>query len=316
MSAKRKHRTTNEYLKYLKGELSREERYSFERDLEADQFEMEAMEGMAPITPGELEEDLLTINATLNRRLRRRRRRTIYSIAAGIASILRVGTVFLNIYEINPKTASEPTLVGESFLQEDTDDVARRNRQEEKSLLLTTEPEELVEEEARALKAVPDQEQAGGREEVVIQEEDVLFAAEAPVEEAFDDAMVSEEREAAAPVATEVLAIEAQPKRSQKKGIAQDAPTAYAANRVSGIVVSAENQEPLPGASILVKGSDSGLVADLDGRFSLVADQQDETTVIASFVGMETGEYQLSGGKENLVVMQPDMATINEVVIL
>jgi len=31
---------------------------------------------------------------------------------------------------------------------------------------------------------------------------------------------------------------------------------------------------------------------------------------------METGEYRLSGGKENLVVMQPDMATLNEVVIL
>jgi hypothetical protein len=88
------------------------------------------------------------------------------------------------------------------------------------------------------------------------------------------------------------------------------------ANRVSGIVVSSEDQEPLPGASILVKGSDSGMVADMDGRFSLVADQQDQTTVIASYVGMKTSEYQLAEGKENRVVMQPDMATLDEVVVI
>ena len=52
MAAKRKHRSTNEYLKYLRGELSPEERYSFERDLEADAFEREAMEGRLPPLSG------------------------------------------------------------------------------------------------------------------------------------------------------------------------------------------------------------------------------------------------------------------------
>ncbi|MEA3461264.1 MAG: carboxypeptidase-like regulatory domain-containing protein [Bacteroidota bacterium] len=317
MSAKRKHRTTDEYLKYLKGELSREERYSFERDLEADQFEMEAMEGMEQATPGELEEDLLTIHATLNKRLRRRRRRTVYSIAAGIASILIVGTVFLNIYEINPKTASESIPMDESFLQEDA--IAPEDLKEEQD---KTHEAAQVQEEARPQKMVhvqepvPALEEARGREEIVVQKEEVLYAAEPPGEEVLDDVIVSEEMEAPAPVATEVLVVEAQPKRSQKKERTPDAAMAYSANRVSGIVVSAEDQEPLPGASILVKGRDSGMVADMDGRFSLVADQQDQTTVIASFVGMETDEYQLTGGKENRVVMQPDRTTLNEVVIL
>ena len=66
----------------------------------------------------------------------------------------------------------------------------------------------------------------------------------------------------------------------------------------------------------MVKGSDSGQVADMEGRFSLVTDQQAQTTVIASYVGMETEEYELAGGEENQVVMQPDMATLNEVVVI
>ena len=100
MSAKRKYRTPNEYLKYLKGELSREERNTFERDLQADPFEMDAMEGMEQIPARELEEDMLSLHASLNKRLKRRKRRNFYYAAASVASLLIVGTVFLNIYNL------------------------------------------------------------------------------------------------------------------------------------------------------------------------------------------------------------------------
>ena len=116
MAAKRKHRSTNAYLKYLKGELSTVERYAFERDLEADPFDMEAMEGMEKISASDVEEDLLALHAKLGARLKRRRRRTFYYVAASVASLLIVGTVFVNIYDFNPKTASESIPTDESFL--------------------------------------------------------------------------------------------------------------------------------------------------------------------------------------------------------
>ena len=85
MAAKRKHRSTHEYLKYLKGELSPEERYSLERELEADPFEREALEGMESLATSEVEEDLLTLHANLRSRLNRRKRRTFYYVAASVA---------------------------------------------------------------------------------------------------------------------------------------------------------------------------------------------------------------------------------------
>ena len=348
MSAKRKHRTTNEYLKYLKGELSREERHSFERDLEADPFEMEAMEGMEKQTALEVEEDLLSMHATLQKRIRRRRRRTFYSIAATVASMLIVGTVFINIYNINPKSAEESILKDETFLHEETAVQSETPVQEGKSAdrIILEEVDDMEQEvpeeevvpaqipvqvDAPVPEQTPDQQkglarnETPGQEEIVVHQEKALRVANVVSDEAevVSEAVLIEEtqrmrEEAEAPVseADKLVVMEAEPKRSQKKGRAQVAPARASTSRVGGIVVSSEDMEPLPGASIMVKGSDSGMVADMDGRFTIVADQQVLTTVIASYVGMETGEYQLAGGTENQVVMQPDMATLNEVVVI
>ena len=341
MSAKRKHRSTNEYLKYLKGELSREERYSFERDLEADPFDMEAMEGMEQSSVADTEEDLLSLHASLHRRLKRKRRHRIYSLAAAVASILIVGTVFLNIYEINPDTASESIPEDESFLHEDAGLPSEAPGQVEKSEDRIVAPEEDDEAEPPVVGQIqesdPAREHVQVQERVEVQEDEMDMDITPVVEEVYvqeeeqgqmkalvqeedpapDNAMVLEEKvQVPAPVAGEVVAVEAQAKRSRKKESAPEAAAPYAVKRVSGIVVSSEDQEPLPGASISVKGSDSGMVTDLEGRFSLVSDQQDQTTVIASYIGMETGEYQLAGGKENLVVMQPDISSLDEVVVV
>lgn len=344
MSAKRKHRSIREYLGYLKGESSAEERYSLERDLQADPFEMEAMEGMEKIPAGELEEDLLSLHDTLRKRINRRRRRTFYSIAASIASLLIVGTVFFNIYNINPRTAEESILKDESFLQEDLTGQAELDEaaeQDEGARIQTGAPAPA---ETRARETEVEMEDPRDLEEKVVHQEMAMQAAEISGEalsleeverineEVVAEAAVQENRAPVQPIsapvqkaaepmdmeADELVIMEAEPKRAQKKGRAQDAPALVSVSpqKVSGIVVSSEDMEPLPGASILVKGSDSGMVADMEGRFSLETDQQAQTTVIASYVGMETEEYRLEEGTENRVVMKPDMATLDEVVVI
>lgn len=324
MVAKKKHRSTHEYLKYMKGDLSPEERHSFERDLEADPFEKEAMEGMEKVSADHLEEDLLSLHAGLQKRLSRRRRRTWYYVAATVASILIVGTVFINIYDIDPKTASESIPVDESFLNEDAGDEA-----------------ELMEAEAaRVMKAGE-------------QAEDLEADAPAPVARGKEILQeVDSEKEIHEDLAPEVVAVEAQPKSSRKKDKALEkdveepleelmekreeelveaplaAPVAapaeaamadqkaFAGGRISGIVVSAEDMEPLPGASLLVRGADSGMMTDMEGRFAFYSDKKEPETLIASYVGMVTDEYKVEGGFDNQVVMRPDQVLLSEVVVI
>jgi hypothetical protein len=357
MSGKRKHRNTHEYLRYLKGELSREERYAFERDLEADPFLKEAMQGMESLNPRELEEDLLSIHATLQKRLSRRRRIRWYYAAASVASLLIVGTIFLTIYNINPKTASESIPRDESFLHEES--ITQPGVADKESLEKTQVPvPEITAEEPAAQDKGKIREEAMEVAEAGENAEVGKVAAGAKVTEAgkaAEDERVAEPRRAMvqepAPEAPEVVAVEAKPLRTRKKAESEenvipeqdaaisakaaampeqnealqeqkaaimlpDAGAQAQGRRVSGIVVSAENQEPLPGASILVKGTDSGLVTNLDGRFTMVADPQTPPTVIASYVGMEPGEYKLDENKENKLALQPDPNMLNEVVVM
>ena len=44
---------------------------------------------------------------------------------------------------------------------------------------------------------------------------------------------------------------------------------------VNGKVISSENKQPLPGATIAVKGSNKSTVTNANGEFSIAADEKD-----------------------------------------
>ncbi|WP_321282487.1 SusC/RagA family TonB-linked outer membrane protein [Marinifilum fragile] len=71
---------------------------------------------------------------------------------------------------------------------------------------------------------------------------------------------------------------------------------------------------PLPGVSVVIKGSNIGVATDINGEYSLVIDGGEET-LIFSFVGMEPQEIKYKGQSQLDVVLFEDTATLNEVVI-
>ncbi|WP_428740268.1 TonB-dependent receptor [Tenacibaculum sp.] len=73
------------------------------------------------------------------------------------------------------------------------------------------------------------------------------------------------------------------------------------------------NNEPLPGANILVKGTTNGTSTDLNGEFSLNADPNG--ILIISFSGFETQEVQIAG-KSNFNIILKEGLQLEEVVIV
>ena len=83
---------------------------------------------------------------------------------------------------------------------------------------------------------------------------------------------------------------------------------------VKGIVLDS-NGVPLPGASVLEKGTTNGAQTDFDGNFSLDVSSQNATLVI-SYLGYATKEILVDGQTTLKVTLIEDTATLDEVVVI
>jgi hypothetical protein len=62
----------------------------------------------------------------------------------------------------------------------------------------------------------------------------------------------------------------------------------YAQNIVTGTIIDSEMGKGLPGATIIVKGTNIGVNTDFDGKFEIISDNSG--TLIVSFVGYASQE--------------------------
>jgi TonB family protein len=85
-------------------------------------------------------------------------------------------------------------------------------------------------------------------------------------------------------------------------------------NTVQGQVISTEGQ-PLPGVTVTVKGTTTGVATDAQGNFSLRL-PKDNATLLFRYIGYETKEKAVTANTESLTVdMQVDTRSLSEVVV-
>ena len=85
---------------------------------------------------------------------------------------------------------------------------------------------------------------------------------------------------------------------------------ALAQTKVTGTVISAEDNEPIIGASVLVQGQKSGTVTDATGQFSLNVPAGKK--IVISYIGMET---QTVTPKNGMQIIMQNSAELKEVVV-
>ncbi len=84
-------------------------------------------------------------------------------------------------------------------------------------------------------------------------------------------------------------------------------------NIVRGKVTS-QNGEPLPGVSVVIKGTTTGTITDVNGNYALNA--QPDDILIFSFIGMRTREVEVNNRTTFDIIMEEETVGVGEVVVI
>src|SRR5690554_4965757 len=84
---------------------------------------------------------------------------------------------------------------------------------------------------------------------------------------------------------------------------------------ITGTVTGSDDGQPIPGASVFVKGTTMGTITQIDGDYTINV-PQDAEVLVFSFVGMQTQEQEIAGRSVIDVVLGSDAIAMDEVIVV
>jgi TonB-linked SusC/RagA family outer membrane protein len=85
--------------------------------------------------------------------------------------------------------------------------------------------------------------------------------------------------------------------------------------QVKGVVTSGTDNTPLPGVNVVEKGTQNGVVTDLNGKFSITLNDP-SSVLVFSFVGFLTEEVAVAGLTSIDVVLVEDIQKLDEIIVI
>ncbi len=83
---------------------------------------------------------------------------------------------------------------------------------------------------------------------------------------------------------------------------------------VTGKITTADDGSPLPGVNVLIKGTSTGSITDVDGNYKINV-PNDQAVLVFSFIGYKAQEITVGAQTTLNVVLEVDATQLNEVVI-
>ncbi len=83
---------------------------------------------------------------------------------------------------------------------------------------------------------------------------------------------------------------------------------------IGGIVVSSEDNMPIPGVNVIVQGTVRGVSTDFDGRYSIKVNQGE--TLEFSSLGFKTTRILIQDQTQVDIILESDIATLDEIVVI
>ena len=323
MSTGRKHSTlTSEQIRdYLKGRLTGKKAHAVERQLLHDPFDEEAMEGYAQFDPELTQADLDRLKEQIAAKAEKRethlwRWAATFALLA-VASVIvwlvipsrettrlslkeedkqeegSAATGDLDIVEEAPVTPEPPISQKESI------PVAEEARPKPVENVLADEKEKVFSEENAIIttqRPEPATDELIEQEEVIVPEDESL--AEVVIEE-----VVPQE---SAALKKEVVAM------SRSTG-AVSRSALDAGDKVTGTITD-EDGNPLPGVTVLVKGTSYGVTSDINGEYNIDLAEK-SAMLVFSYIGYDPVELKVGDRTQLDVEMETDVQALSEVVV-
>lgn len=85
------------------------------------------------------------------------------------------------------------------------------------------------------------------------------------------------------------------------------------AQTVTGTVTTESDNQPLPGASVIVKGTNRGTQTDFDGKFTIEATANED--LVVSYVGFNTFTRRVGNSATMNIALQADAESLDEVIV-
>jgi TonB-linked SusC/RagA family outer membrane protein len=86
-----------------------------------------------------------------------------------------------------------------------------------------------------------------------------------------------------------------------------------AQTRITGKVIGSDDKQPVIGATVKIKGTNLGVVTDVNGTFVINAKTND--VLVISYIGYQTLQVTVTGPSLGSIVLQSTNSTLNEVVV-
>ncbi len=283
--------------RYHRNEMTGEERNSFERELQKDSFAEEAAEGFSLLSPENISRDLTDIRNRIKSRTVKRQKFMVYRIAASIAVLMVISTILI---VVDRNKTSKPLAV--NSVESEKKQIIKEQPPVKQIIAEETSKKQVGTSEQKSDKTVPLSRNTEKAKSAITVDSKNLAEAQ------FNDT-ISEIRPAVIrqSVKDKVL--------SQTVAVPARA-RAFSGLKASGKVLSSEDNLPVPGANILIKGTSSGVITDAGGNFSITLPDTNNRTLIANFIGMESKEFEARKDSQIQVKLDPSISDLSEVVVV
>jgi hypothetical protein len=285
---KNKKSSLSEFQRYIRGEMTKREENSFLRKFKNDPFAEEAVVNFSGISPQEAVDDKDTPGKHLKKWIKSRKRMVLFSAAALVSVLVIISSVFIIL------------------------DKNRTAKQLNKDVVKPVPPEVTDSNQITGFllaesKNISDTMGIEVKQEITNDKIDTAISA------GIDNSAITENTKALAMTEGKDSGLYIDEDQISTPAVEFGMQGITGLN-VRGKIVSSENNLPVAGVKVLVKGTNTGTLTDTGGNFKIMLPDEKTSTLVADFAGMETKEFQAITETEMLIKLNHLAAASKKIV--